>query len=128
MLRRAPVLVLAILAALASSCAWFPSGPSSSDAVSYEVTGTGTVGLTAITIASPTAGAQQVTKDLNVSPFESALFAGWGQNATASPAVTATGAGAGSALACLTVRIIKNGHEQVASHDCGSPTITVSAK
>ncbi len=121
------ILLLAVLA-VASGCALFQGSTQPSDAISYEVTGTGTVGLTAITIASPTAGAQQLTKDLSAGAFESALFAGWGQNATAEPAVTATAAGAGSALACVTVRIIKNGHTQVEAHDCGSPTITVSAK
>lgn len=120
--------VLAIAFAVTGCSRLFSTGPSSSDAISYEVTGTGTVGLTALTFASPTAGAQQATANLNLGAFESAVFTGWGQNAGADPSITATATGAGSALACVTVRIMKNGAEVKAQHGCGSPTVTVTAK
>ena len=121
-------LVAVLAVALSSGCGLIPTGPSSSDAFTYEVTGTGTLGLTQLTYASPTAGAIQTSKDLNVSAFESPVLTGFGQNANATPAITATATANGSGLACVTARILKNGNQVKESHDCGSPTITVSAK
>lgn len=112
--------VFVVLALLVAGCGWLtPSGPSPSDAVTYQVIGTAVTGSALITYTSPSS-VVQVTANIN-SPWQSGVIAGYGQFIDQRASITVT------AFGCATAQVLVNAKVEAERAGCGQP-ITVTAQ
>lgn len=127
-------LALALSLVLASTaCGWLnpfaPSTLKSTDAISYQVSGTGVAGNTIIvnytvpvSVADPL-GVRQETKTL---PFASTVLGGYSLFAKQGASITATADGSPGNAACLNVDVLANGDIANHAEGCGQH-VTVTA-